>query len=144
MSEAIATRVYDVSATKQSVAGRVSRFFETSFFSTQALKVAAPRTPPFPEAYLLAKLSCMERTFKLNAPIEVLFTRSGSGWIIANARLGIAAFGVSKDDAITEFQIEFSCCWDAIALEDPANLTVDAQRLRARLRSAVSSVLDTQ
>ncbi len=93
---------------------------------------------------ILLKLEYQGRIFELNNYLHVKVTRTCDGWTIENSPLGIFAFGESKDEALRDFQLEFACCWDSIAEEDPANLTVDAQRLKLQLQNLVSEVSNRQ
>jgi hypothetical protein len=80
------------------------------------------------------------RCFRLARPIDVFVYAGSGGAAIEHLRLGITAHGESLAAAEGAFAAEFAALWDAVALADDAELTQDARRLKAVLRSLVAAV----
>lgn len=88
-----------------------------------------------------ARLCCEQRVFVLREPIVVGVEREEGGiWVHACEELGILSYAMTEDASRKEFAGDFAYLWDGLADEPDSALTVDAQQLKARLRSIVDHV----
>lgn len=81
-----------------------------------------------------------DRIFRLTTPIHVNVDFRDGLWIHECEPLGILAYGESRGKSLNAFRMDFAACWDLVAEEDDANLTVDARELKQKFRELVQEV----
>ena len=80
------------------------------------------------------------RLFCLRSPIQISVGLRDGLSIHECASLGVIAYGASPAESLEAFRADFAACWDSIAQEDDANLTLDAQQLKRTLLALVDCV----
>ena len=100
-----------------------------------------PRSSSWASMKFIPGLEFDGRKFVFNRSIPVQLTSDeDQGCSHEYDDLGIIGYGRTEEESWQSFAIEFVCCWDAIAMEDAANLTIDAQALGFRMRQLVKKV----
>ena len=75
--------------------------------------------------------------YKLRERVTINVDFRDGLWIHECESLGIMGYGPSRSESLNAFRMEFASCWDYVAQEDDANLTLDAQDLKKRLLALV-------
>jgi len=80
------------------------------------------------------------RIFRLNQPLVVKVIGECRGWTNECDELGLFSYGETPEKAREEFAAEFALTWDGVAIEPDEMLTIDAKKLKRRLRDYVKKI----
>jgi len=93
-------------------------------------------------AIALWQIAFCNRLFRFKNLLVVEVHEDSGGFTHECPELQMIAYGVTEDQSLREFEIEFGLAWDAIAGESDEALTLDAQELKQKLLNLVASVKD--
>lgn len=80
------------------------------------------------------------RRFDISSALTVMLEFDDDMWCYDCPSLGLLGYAPGRKDAIAHFESEFAFLWDEIACESDDALLPQAQDLKRRLTSLVSSV----
>jgi hypothetical protein len=81
-----------------------------------------------------------EKIFRLHTPMFVTVSAEDGVWYCENKDLSSLAFGATAEQAVYSFCEDFSVLWDEIAMAPDEMLTLDAQRVKNALLTAVKNI----
>jgi len=88
----------------------------------------------------LREVAAGGRKFCLRRPICVVIDRENGFWLLEYPSLRIHAYGHTIAQAQVYFADEFVSCWDGVAMEEDAALTLDAQEMKSYLKEIVAEI----
>lgn len=80
------------------------------------------------------------KKFHLRRPICVVTDHENGFWLLEYPSLRIHAYGQTIAQAQDYFAEEFVSCWDGVAMEEDATLTLDAQEMKLCLKEIVAEI----
>ena len=80
------------------------------------------------------------RRFLLQEQIQIQQDFRDGVWVYEFEPLKVLGYGLSRHEALVTFRKDFAVCWDDIVQEEDANLTLDAQELKQKLKQLVKEV----
>jgi hypothetical protein len=96
-----------------------------------------------PRLLVIAALASGSRLYRLEGVFVVRFSSLADGTIFAeNGRTSTHAYGETYREAYDAFSEAFDVQWRSLVEVDPASLTEHAQGIRARLRAAVTEIIN--